>query len=382
MLIGVARTSTIEQVAGLDAQVKQLKEYGCEKIYKEQVSSVGEREQLNVALGSLRSGDKLVVTKLDRLARSVRHLGEIIDTVNEADAALVILDMGGTAIDTSNATGKLILNVMSSVSQFEREMMLERQREGIAKAKADGKYKGRKPTARNKTDTVMVALKQGIGPAQIMRDVGISKTSFYRIVKEYANTRMELGHFNKIKEKYQYYASWAVWAEGKLPKENVGDLSILDPTLNTQLLGQLNPNIVLVALNIAAVNIEDPWGNFHSGRGHAQDYKIRHVMRDTPLWGAYMTDIIKDHPELVASNVEKFLGRNPDVEREHVESFKQELTDIGAEKPKLIAFGNVVYNILTRNLGNEFEIFRIRHYSHFMNRETYRNEVLELCEQL
>ena len=194
---------------------------------------------------------------------------------------------------------------------------------------------------------------------------------------------MELEHFNKIKEKYQYYASWAVWAEkGSTPKSNVGDLSILDPTLNTQLLGQLNPNIVLVALNIAAVDIEDPWGNFHSGRGHAQDYKIRHVMRDTPLWGAYMTDIIKDHPELVASNVEKFLGRNPDVEREHVESFKQELTDIGAEKPKLIAFGNLVHKILTRNLGDEFEIFKINHYSHFMSKDVYRSQVLELCKQL
>ena len=102
MLIGIARTSTIEQVAGLEAQVTQLKDYGCEKIYKEQVSSVGEREQLNIALGSLRSGDKLVVTKLDRLARSVKHLGDIIETVNKAEASLVILDMGGTAIDTSN----------------------------------------------------------------------------------------------------------------------------------------------------------------------------------------------------------------------------------------------------------------------------------------
>ena len=174
----------VAQIVGDACCQTQLKEYGCEKIYQEQVSSVGEREQLNVALGSLRSGDKLVVTKLDRLARSVRHLGEIIDTVNEADAALVILDMGGTAIDTSNATGKLILNVMSSVSQFEREMMLERQREGIAKAKAEGKYKGRKPTARNKTDMVLMALKEGIKPAAIMRELNISKTSYYRIIKE------------------------------------------------------------------------------------------------------------------------------------------------------------------------------------------------------
>jgi DNA invertase Pin-like site-specific DNA recombinase len=183
MLIGIARTSTLEQKAGLEAQLRELEAYGCEKIYQEQVSSVAEREQLNAALSSLRSGDKLVVTKLDRLARSVKHLGEIVETINKADASLVILDMGGTAIDTSNPTGKLILNVMSSVAQFEREMMLERQREGIAKAKAEGKYKGRKPTARAKTEMVLLAKKQGLSPTQIMRDLGISKTSYYRILE-------------------------------------------------------------------------------------------------------------------------------------------------------------------------------------------------------
>lgn len=183
MLIGIARTSTIEQKAGLEAQLRELEAYGCEKIYQEQVSSVAEREQLNAALSSLRSGDKLVVTKLDRLARSVKHLGEIVETINKADASLVILDMGGSAIDTSNPTGKLILYVMSSVAQFEREMMLERQREGIAKAKAEGKYKGRKPTARAKTEMVLLAKKQGLSPTQIMRDLGISKTSYYRILE-------------------------------------------------------------------------------------------------------------------------------------------------------------------------------------------------------
>ena len=184
MLIGYARTSTLEQLAGLEAQQRDLTEYGCEKVYTEQVSSVAERDQLDAALGILRPGDKLVVTKLDRLARSVQHLGQIIDRVNAAEASLVILDMGGTAVDTSNATGKLILNVMSSVSQFEREMMLERQREGIAKAKAkaEGKYKGRKPTARAKTDMVKLALDKGVSKAQICRDLEISKTSLYRII--------------------------------------------------------------------------------------------------------------------------------------------------------------------------------------------------------
>ena len=181
MIIGVARTSTLEQVAGLEAQVRQLEEYGCERVYQEQVSSVGERVKLEGALSSLRTGDKLVVTKLDRLARSVQHLGQIIDRVNSAGASLVILDMGGTAVDTSNATGKLILNVMSSVSQFEREMMLERQREGIAKAKTEGKYKGRTPTARQKTLEVIQLLSEGISKREVAQRLGISERSVYRV---------------------------------------------------------------------------------------------------------------------------------------------------------------------------------------------------------
>lgn len=182
MLIGYARTSTLEQLAGLEAQQRDLAEYGCEEVFTEQVSSVAGRDQLDAALGTLRADDKLVVTKLDRLARSVQHLGQIIERVNSAGAALVILDMGGAAVDTSSSTGKLILNVMSSVAQFEREMMLERQREGIAKAKAEGKYKGRKPTARAKTDMVKLALDKGVTKAQIRRDLEISKTSLYRII--------------------------------------------------------------------------------------------------------------------------------------------------------------------------------------------------------
>ena len=146
------------------------------------MSSVAERDQLEAALNALRPDDKLVAIRLDRLARSVQHLGQIIERVNNAGAALVILDMGGSAVDTSNATGKLILNVMSSVSQFEREMMLERQREGIAKAKAEGKYKGRKPTARAKTDMVKLALDKGVSKAQICKDLEISKSSLYRII--------------------------------------------------------------------------------------------------------------------------------------------------------------------------------------------------------
>jgi DNA invertase Pin-like site-specific DNA recombinase len=181
MLVGYARTSTIEQIAGLEAQLRDLKKAGCEKkIFQEQVSSVDHRGQLDNALEFIREGDTIVVTKLDRLARSVRNLVEITDALKEKKASLMILDMN---LDTSTATGELMLNLLASIGQFEREMMLERQREGIAKAKADGKYKGRAPTALAKSDEVMKLYGEGIGKSEISRQLGISRSSVYRIIK-------------------------------------------------------------------------------------------------------------------------------------------------------------------------------------------------------
>lgn len=181
MKVGYARTSTLEQEAGLEAQIRDLKKEGCEKLFQEQVSSVSKRPELTQALEFIREGDCLIVTKLDRLARSVTHLGEIVQTIQDKKADLKILNLG---IDTSTATGKLILNVMGSISEFEREMMLERQREGIAKAKAEGKYKGRAPTAQAKAEEVKKLAEQNIGATEISRQVGISRASVYRILKD------------------------------------------------------------------------------------------------------------------------------------------------------------------------------------------------------
>ena len=182
MLIGLARTSTLEQVAGLERQIRDLEAFGCERVFKEQVSSVAEREQLKAALGMLRTGDKLVTTRLDRLARSVQHLGQIIERINSAGASLVILDMGGTAVDTSNPTGKLILNVMSSVAQFEREMMLERQREGIAKAKERGVYENRTRKTTINRDEVKRLSSEGLSTYKIADAMKISRMSVHRIL--------------------------------------------------------------------------------------------------------------------------------------------------------------------------------------------------------
>jgi DNA invertase Pin-like site-specific DNA recombinase len=182
MKIGYARTSTFEQKAGLEAQLRDLKASGCEKVFKEQVSAVAVREKLVAALEFLRDGDTLVVTKLDRLARSIAHLAETMRELEAKKANLQVLAMG---LDTSTATGRLMLNVIGSVAQFEREMMLERQREGIAKAKAAGKYVGRQPTARKKSEQVLALKAKGIGATAIAEQLGIGRASVYRILAGY-----------------------------------------------------------------------------------------------------------------------------------------------------------------------------------------------------
>ena len=181
MIIGYARTSTIDQMAGLQAQQRELTEAGCEKVFVEQVSSVDvkAREKLAEALDYLRDGDTIVVTKLDRLARSVAHLMEVLEQVDAKGASLRILSMG---IDTGTATGKLMLTILGGVAEFEREIMLERQREGIAKAKAAGKYKGRKPTARAKAHEINALHREGVGATEIAKRLGIGRASVYRIL--------------------------------------------------------------------------------------------------------------------------------------------------------------------------------------------------------
>ncbi|MBE7635246.1 recombinase family protein [Sneathiella sp. P13V-1] len=186
MLIGYARTSTLEQEAGLAAQIAELEALGVERIYKEQVSATSKRPELQSALDYLRDGDTLVVTKLDRLARSVKHLGEIVEVIESQEAHLRILNLG---IDTSDPTGKLVLNLLGSVAQFEREMMLERQREGIAKAQAEGKYKGR-PAMIDK-EQIIQRHSTGESPTAIARDMGISRTAIYRALGRVKDKRTD-----------------------------------------------------------------------------------------------------------------------------------------------------------------------------------------------
>lgn len=182
MLIGYARTSTKDQEYSLAAQVERLSLIGCERFYKEQVSSVDEkREQLEQALDYIREGDVLVVTKLDRLARSVADTVAIQKKLEDKKAGLKILDMD---IDTTTPTGKLQFNLLSAIAQFEREVMLERQKVGIAKAKAEGKYKGRKPIDdKKKAQIAELAAQRNMTKEEIANEVGVGVATVYRVLK-------------------------------------------------------------------------------------------------------------------------------------------------------------------------------------------------------
>lgn len=180
MIIGYARTSTADQIAGLESQIRELQAAGCSKIFKEQASSVETRIQLESAIEFIREGDALVVTKLDRLARSVSNLMKIIKELENKKVGLRILNLG---MDTSTPTGKLMLTILGGIAQFEREIMLERQREGISKAKSEGKYKGRKSIRPDIKQNVIKLVANGESKVEVARKLGIGEATVYRIIK-------------------------------------------------------------------------------------------------------------------------------------------------------------------------------------------------------
>ncbi len=180
MLVGYARTSTVEQEAGLEAQERDLRALGCERLFKEHVSALAyERPQLQAALSFVRDGDVLMVTKPDRLARSVRNLLAIVEDLKTKGVGLKVLSMG---LDTSGPEGKLMLTVLGSVAEFERDIMLARQREGIAKAKKEGRYKGRAPTARAKADQIKVLANAGVKKVEIAKRLRVGLRSVFRVL--------------------------------------------------------------------------------------------------------------------------------------------------------------------------------------------------------
>lgn len=184
MLVGYARTSTVDQVAGFEAQKRDLKKLGCEEIFEEQVSSVAQRVELDAALKFVRKGDTLVVTKLDRLARSTQHLLKIVEDLDNKGVGLRILDFGGSDLDTKSPAGKMMLTMFGAMAEYERSLMLERQREGIRKAQLEGKYGGRKPVPEKVVTKVLALKAEGIKPPEIAKQLSLGRSTVYRLIKE------------------------------------------------------------------------------------------------------------------------------------------------------------------------------------------------------
>ena len=179
-LVGYARVSTIGQ--SLEVQLDQLSQAGVEKVFQEKVSGAKrDRLQLTAMLDYCREGDTVVACKLDRVARSTRDLLEIVEHLEGKGVAFRVLNIN---LDTGTPTGKLMLTMLGAIATFEREMMLERQAEGIAKAKVAGKFKGRAPTARDKSALVMEMVEQGLTRQAIADQLSIGVASVYRILRD------------------------------------------------------------------------------------------------------------------------------------------------------------------------------------------------------
>ena len=180
-IYGYARVSTTDQ--DLSLQQETLRAAGCEVIRAEKISGSSRegRKELETLLQFLRKGDQLVVTRVDRLARSIRDLQNV---VHELDQLGVTLRATEQPIDTATAAGKCFLDMLGVFAEFETNLRKERQMEGIAKAKERGAYKGRKQTIDRAK--IMSLRQDGLGPSAIAKEMGVGRASVYRILGEEA----------------------------------------------------------------------------------------------------------------------------------------------------------------------------------------------------
>jgi hypothetical protein len=168
--------------------------------------------------------------------------------------------------------------------------------------------------------------------------------------------------FEKIREEYGQYASWAIWAEDNKYSEGVRGMDIdIFQNVTKDILSQLNPNFVILGLNWSKGS-PGILMNFHSRDSNIG--KLRYAVRNSPLHGAYMTDIIKNHSEPNSKELMKYLQLNPRVEKENVRDFENEISILEIEDPVIIANGKNVYEILKRNhIAERYKVIKITHYS-------------------
>ncbi len=178
-IIGYARVSSVGQ--SLEVQNDKLSGYGCAEIFSDKkTGTTADRPELQACLKYVRKGDSLVITKLDRLARSTFHLTQIAKQLEDKGVDLIVLDQ---KIDTSTPTGRLMFNMLASIAEFETEIRKERQLEGIAKAKENGVQFGRKAKlSSEEVQQLALDRSSGIKIKDLMQKYGLSKASVYRLL--------------------------------------------------------------------------------------------------------------------------------------------------------------------------------------------------------
>jgi len=184
MLIGYARVSTQDQ--NLELQREALSKAGCQKIYEDTISgSRAERPGLNKALEMLREGDSLVVWKLDRLGRSIKHLIDLVGTLAKQTIHLKSLT---DSIDTATPSGRFFFHVMASLAEMERELTIERTRAGLEVARQLGRKGGRKRIMTDsKIESAKKLLANGVPPRDVAKNLGISVPTLYRWIPASSN---------------------------------------------------------------------------------------------------------------------------------------------------------------------------------------------------
>lgn len=180
MTYGYARVSTADQ--NLDRQTDALKNYKVDKIFCEKISGTKKnRPELDKLLSEISSGDTIVIESLSRLGRSVKNLAELMEFFNENNIRLVSLK---ETIDTTSSTGRLLFTIISSLSQFERDVLAERTSEGLKAARARGRFGGRPKTASEKLNKAIALYKtKEYSITEITELTGVSKSTLYRSVK-------------------------------------------------------------------------------------------------------------------------------------------------------------------------------------------------------
>ena len=183
MIVGYVRVSTVEQNEA--RQIVTMEKYKVEKIYSEKVSAKDtNREELKNMLDYVREGDTVVVHDFSRLARSTKDLFEIVELLNLKKVTLISAKEN---VDSSTPTGKLMLTMIGAINEFERANLLERQKEGIAIAKAEGKYKGRKEIEVDKKfeEAYKKYLNRELNKTELAKELNVSRPTLDKLIKEY-----------------------------------------------------------------------------------------------------------------------------------------------------------------------------------------------------